>query len=481
MVNEKMIGVKEPFDLVIHLKHHWHLRCFDLGTRIWVACSGGRDSMALAMGLFMLQQSMGQKKWSLGIIHVNFGLRPGESDGDEDFVRNFAAKHQIPIEIHQMSRIRQAQRQGESVQAWARKERYQIFETYLKKNQVIALGHHLDDHHETILLRLSRGTSAKGLRSMQEWRDGIWRPFLTLSRKTISCWASGQKILFREDSSNAKLVYSRNRIRHKVAKELEMMYPGASSRIVRLAQEIHDVYEHVGTWLAKETLGKDYLCGKWLRGFSRGMAVEALTQFLNQQRQVSEMAVPSFDDYDGSFPRDLLYSVVNRIFDEKQRNTSWQRKLPQQDGSLTVKDDQIRYLPAKEIPFGQRWRQHRCHAGRWQSKVTLPSQSTLVMMLPRFPSTGLQVVSKASQKAVCQIRWASASDMLLLASKNGVRPSPERCWEKNGGYVFEVNEKISALIHQQTAINLELNSLVQCKITNHAPRLEGKLDEGFSE
>ena len=63
---------------------------FEPNKRYLLACSGGLDSMALAHLLHAAEIQ-------LELAHVNFSLRGTESDGDEEFVKNWAQDHSLPI------------------------------------------------------------------------------------------------------------------------------------------------------------------------------------------------------------------------------------------------------------------------------------------------------------------------------------------------------------------------------------------------
>jgi len=53
-----------------------------LADHIIVALSGGRDSISL---LYVLDSIKENLKFTLSAVHVNHGIRGGESDGDEKF------------------------------------------------------------------------------------------------------------------------------------------------------------------------------------------------------------------------------------------------------------------------------------------------------------------------------------------------------------------------------------------------------------
>ena len=68
-------------------------RLIGSGDRVICAVSGGADSMALLMGLYLLREKLG---FSLEAAHFNHGLRGVESDEDESFVREFCQGLDIP-------------------------------------------------------------------------------------------------------------------------------------------------------------------------------------------------------------------------------------------------------------------------------------------------------------------------------------------------------------------------------------------------
>jgi len=85
---------------------------------------------------------------------------------------------------------------------------------------VVALGHHADDSVETILLKLLRGasiTSLKGI-DLKLTNKGLTkiRPLLSLSKAELQRYLNERNVSWREDSSNQKLKYNRNKIRNIV-------------------------------------------------------------------------------------------------------------------------------------------------------------------------------------------------------------------------------------------------------------------------
>jgi tRNA(Ile)-lysidine synthetase-like protein len=200
-----------------------------------VACSAGVDSTVLFHLLAGL--AISQKKIRLAVTHVAYGLRGDESEGDFVFVRDLAERYGLEFLPRVITAEEREARRGEGVQEWARRLRRGHFKDLGDNGWVVALGHHLDDLAETAIFRMARGSSPGKLLGMQEWNAPFWRPLLSVSRSSILDYAVQQRIPYREDSSNAKLDYARNVIRHQVMSALSQLFPGAPSRIVACAQE----------------------------------------------------------------------------------------------------------------------------------------------------------------------------------------------------------------------------------------------------
>jgi len=198
------------------------------GDEIVVGVSGGADSVVL---LDVLRR-LGVKPI---VAHVNYQLRGAESDGDADFVRELAAKWNLPFYLKTADTARLAKDQGRSIQDVARQIRYDFFEEVRRLTGAdrIAVAHHRDDVAETVLFRLVRGTGIEGLRGMQPLHGHIIRPLLFVARDELLAYARARKLTWREDSSNASTKYARNFIRHKVMPLLREVNPAAVDNIIR--------------------------------------------------------------------------------------------------------------------------------------------------------------------------------------------------------------------------------------------------------
>lgn len=221
--------------------------------QIVVGVSGGIDSVVL---LFLL------KKFGYRCIvaHCNFHLRGRESDNDENFVANIAKELQCEYHVSHFNTNETAKQRGISIEMAARDLRYAWFEELKREtnSQAIAVAHHANDLAETLLLNITRGTGLRGLATMQAKRGDIIRPLLTVSRDEIETYAQTNGISFRCDSTNASIVYKRNRIRHNVIPELTALNPS----FVKTMVDNHAVWsetEKLLEWSIKQA-AKEIVC-----------------------------------------------------------------------------------------------------------------------------------------------------------------------------------------------------------------------------
>jgi tRNA(Ile)-lysidine synthase len=190
------------------------------GQTIFVAVSGGIDSMVL-LHLF---KSAG---YNITAVHVNFGLRGEESDGDERFVETECGHWGLAFKSKHVDTKNYATNKGVSVQMAARDLRYEWFHDLMNFNpgSVVATAHHVNDSGETMLLNLVRGTGIDGLTGIPLNNNGIIRPLAFATRKEISDYAAEHSIVWREDESNLDDHYQRNFLRHHVMGLLKQLNP----------------------------------------------------------------------------------------------------------------------------------------------------------------------------------------------------------------------------------------------------------------
>lgn len=217
------------------------------GDGVVVGLSGGPDSVFLLYALHTLQARIG---FTLRAVHVHHGIRGAEADRDAAFSAELCAKLAVPFQAVHVDAPSYAAQQGLSLEEAARILRYEALETARQQLTTptawIAVAHHLDDQAETVLHNLVRGAGLRGLVGMENRRNHVIRPLLSIKREDILKWLEQNKIAYVTDSTNADPHYTRNRIRSTVLPELREINPEASAHIAHSAALLReaDAYFH---------------------------------------------------------------------------------------------------------------------------------------------------------------------------------------------------------------------------------------------
>lgn len=207
-----------------------------------LACSYGPDSMVL---LDLLQK----ENLNIVVAHVNHKLRI-ESDQEEIDLKEFCLNNNLIYEA--MSILEYPKGNFESN---ARKIRYDFFEQILKKynSQYLFTAHHGDDLIETIIMRLSRGSSFKGYAGFSNISKTnnyqIIRPLIYVTKDNILDYTKKHNITYAIDHTNNEDRYSRNRIRHHVLPILKKDNKNVHKKFIKFSELINS-YEH---YFEKET------------------------------------------------------------------------------------------------------------------------------------------------------------------------------------------------------------------------------------
>lgn len=204
------------------------------GEIIGVACSGGRDSISLLHYLNSIKHDL---DCEVVAINVDHGIRQ-TSAYDTEFVMQFCKDHKIRAYKFKGEALKVAKEEKLTIEQAARKVRYGVFETVVKKGLVdkIALAHHMQDQAETVLLNIIRGAGLNGARGMEPMRDNLYiRPLLNTPREEIMSYLDEHALEFVEDETNKDNTYSRNYIRNIVLPALRKNFKSVDKNIVNFA------------------------------------------------------------------------------------------------------------------------------------------------------------------------------------------------------------------------------------------------------
>lgn len=212
-------------------------KLFSSNDKILLAVSGGIDS-AVMLDIFI------RLKYNIAVAHCNFQLRGEESERDEEFVRTLCNNAGIRLHRKRFRTAEYANEKGISIQMAARDLRYNWLAGIKeeKNYDLVAMGHNLNDSIETMLINLTRGTGINGLTGISPKSGYVIRPLLFATRHIIREYSINNNIEYREDSSNIKTKYTRNKIRHNVIPVLQQINPSVLHSIDETSDHLRSTY-----------------------------------------------------------------------------------------------------------------------------------------------------------------------------------------------------------------------------------------------
>lgn len=195
---------------------------------VLVACSGGRDSMALAAVSHIVCTSMGVR---CGAVIVDHGLQAGSEQVASEAADRCHALGLGPV----IMRNATVQARGEGLEAAARQARYDELCAAAHESGAIAvlLAHTMDDQAETVLIGLLRSRGVDALAGMPQvfTRSGVTfaRPLLTLTRDETTGLCEDLGVEYWDDPTNGDAVDGelpddyplRSRVRHDLLPAIE--------------------------------------------------------------------------------------------------------------------------------------------------------------------------------------------------------------------------------------------------------------------
>ena len=196
--------------------------------RVICAVSGGADSVALLFAMYLLREKLDIR---LEAAHFNHNLRGAESDRDEDFVRAFCNRYDIPLLVGSGT-VRPGKK---GLEAAARTARYDFLRTLGGK---IATAHTADDNAETVLMHMLRGTGLHGLGGITPVTDNLIRPMLNVTREDVLAFLQEYNLTYVCDSSNGTDQFLRNRLRHHCMPFFAQENPNFVSSVSQMAQRL---------------------------------------------------------------------------------------------------------------------------------------------------------------------------------------------------------------------------------------------------
>ena len=209
-----------------------------------VAVSGGPDSTAL----LLLAQALATRRTppvfgKIVVGHVDHGLRP-EGGQESMQVRRLAERLGMAFVMERLSWPDPARVSSEQ----ARDARWAALQRFAREHGAgtILCGHHADDQAETVILRLARGTGLRGIAGIPQVRQldedvRIVRPLLRARREDLLALVEASGVPVVIDPTNRRRDLARGVVRHEVLPRLDVIHPGATTRIAATAEEAGSV------------------------------------------------------------------------------------------------------------------------------------------------------------------------------------------------------------------------------------------------
>jgi tRNA(Ile)-lysidine synthase len=379
-----------------------------------VAVSGGADSVAL---LLLLSTHFPKARKLMTVLHYDHALRL-ESADDAKFVRALAKSLGVK---YQTERRSSTGAKGKTAsEADLRDARWTFFRGRLKAagGRMIFLGHQRDDVAETMLMRLARGSGARGLsapRPVNVFADGVvaLRPLLDLDGEELRVALRVAAIAWREDASNASDAYLRNRLRHQVvpawrAAVGERNLAAGVARSRALLEEDDEALEAIaGTALAKPQSGVPLKLAN-LTGQPRSIWRRVLRRWLEAQSLGENFSAAAFD----SLQRALMAGEGGR----------WSAG---RGGWLEVRDGSLRVRPGSPAQSGGvAWRPVNLRAGKVARLATGATLQCAVIEHPAIIVEALKNGRLESRRHTC----------LALTEGEAVPTLKARPWQPGDRY-----------------------------------------------
>ena len=189
-----------------------------LPREVYVACSGGVDSMAVVDFL--------KRNHDVTLCYFHHGTNHG--DKAAEFVAKYCSDNNVALMMGVLGNAEPAP--GQSKEEFWRNERYKFLHGI---HAEIITAHHLDDCVETWVWSSMHGTS----KIIPYRNKNVIRPFRMTRKRDFQMWCDLKNVPYLEDDSNTDTCYTRNYIRHEMMPHVLRVNPGIHKTIAKKVRE----------------------------------------------------------------------------------------------------------------------------------------------------------------------------------------------------------------------------------------------------
>ena len=221
------------------------VRAAALGSRrpLVLAVSGGMDSMTLLHAMVVAAPSR-----IAAVATFDHGTG-ASATASVELVRSVTARAGVRFATAVMAEVGRAPEGREA--AWRAARHAFLRETAVRFSAAVATAHTADDQVETVLLRIMRGSGARGIAALYA-RSPLIRPLLGVRRSAVQRYAFRAGVEWIEDPSNRSRVHARNRLRHDLLPAIHAVRPGFGDELLVLAESAHRLRCDVESFVDEE-------------------------------------------------------------------------------------------------------------------------------------------------------------------------------------------------------------------------------------
>lgn len=220
------------------------------GDSVIVAVSGGPDSMALLHLLIRVKKATDIE---LVCAHVNHNTgRDGQLE-EQKYVEKFCFNNNIIFETMTIDEYGDDNFENE-----ARTKRYNYFEQLVKKYNAKYLftAHHGDDLMETILMRITRGSTLRGYSGFSKVVNRgdykIVRPFIELTKQDLIEYNKENKVKYYIDKTNLEDIHTRNRYRKYIVPAFKKEDSKVHQKFLKYSRTLLEYNDYIDKEVAKK-------------------------------------------------------------------------------------------------------------------------------------------------------------------------------------------------------------------------------------
>ena len=222
---------------------------FKQNDAVIVGVSGGPDSMCL---LHILQRVSKVLNLKIVVAHINHNSgRPGQIL-DLEFVKKYCKDNKLIFELYTIDDYN-----NNNFEMEARNKRYKFYNSLAIKynSKYILTAHHADDLIETILMRISRGSTLKGYSGFEHETKyenyTILRPLITVTKDEIYEYLDNYNLEYRIDESNYTDEHTRNRYRKYIVPELKKEVKNLHTKFYKFSKTLIEANEYIDSMAKK--------------------------------------------------------------------------------------------------------------------------------------------------------------------------------------------------------------------------------------